>query len=84
MHDSTRPWEQQNLVEWRKACISSKKKLKRIMDGRMKGQYSPKAALQTAQLTLKCLENDLKQHPSMEQVLEALEAIEDIHSRYPT
>ena len=54
------------------------------MDGRMKGQYSPKAALQTAQLTLKCLENDLKQHPSMEQVLEALEAIEDIHSRYPT
>ena len=77
--DKRRPTEQQNLVEWRKPCLSSKKKLKSIMDGRIKGQYSTKAALETAKLTLKCLKPDPRQRPSMKQVLERLEAIEDIH-----
>jgi len=49
------------------------------MDGRIKGQYSTKAALETAKLTLKCLKPDPRQRPSMKQVLERLEAIEDIH-----
>ncbi|XP_027917069.1 probable serine/threonine-protein kinase PIX13 isoform X2 [Vigna unguiculata] len=77
--DKRRPTKQQNLVEWRKPCLSSKKKLKSIMDGRIEGQYSTKAALETAKLTLKCLKPDPRQRPSMKQVLERLEAIEDIH-----
>ncbi|MCI01456.1 putative serine/threonine-protein kinase Cx32 chloroplastic-like [Trifolium medium] len=48
------------------------------MDARIEGQYSPKAAIQAAQLSLKCLENDPKQRPSMKEVLESLEAIEAI------
>lgn len=76
--DTKRPTGQQNLVEWVKPFLSNKKKLKGIMDGRIEGQYSPKAAVQAAALSLKCLENDPKQRPSMKEVLESLEAIEAI------
>lgn len=76
--DTKRPTGQQNLVEWVKPFLSNKKKLKGIMDGRIEGQYSPKAAVQAAALSLKCLENDPKQRPSMKEVVESLEAIEAI------
>ncbi|CAJ1942217.1 unnamed protein product [Sphenostylis stenocarpa] len=74
--DPERPSGQQILVEWTKPCLSSKKKLKTIMDGRIEGQYSPKAAFEAAQLTLKCLGHDPNQRPSMKEVLEGLEAIQ--------
>ncbi|NP_001234995.1 protein kinase [Glycine max] len=79
--DTKRPTGQQNLVEWTKPLLSSKKKLKTIMDAKIVGQYSPKAAFQAAQLTVKCLEHDPKQRPSMKEVLEGLEAIEAIHEK---
>ncbi|WVZ25459.1 hypothetical protein V8G54_004003 [Vigna mungo] len=79
--DTRRPTGQQKLVEWIKPCLSSKKKLKSIMDGNIKGQISRKAALKSAQLILKCLANDPEQRPSMEEVLEGLDAIE---TRKPT
>ncbi|KAK1588952.1 hypothetical protein Q3G72_028965 [Acer saccharum] len=74
--DTKRPNGQQNLVEWLKPTLSHKRKLKNIMDGRMEGQYTPKAALQAAEVTLKCLESDPKNRPSMKEVLEVLEQIE--------
>ncbi|BAT75308.1 hypothetical protein VIGAN_01314900 [Vigna angularis var. angularis] len=77
VHDRIRSTGQHNLVEWSKPCLSFEIKLKTIMDGKIEGQYSPKAALQAAQLALKCLEHDPYQRPSMEEVLEGLEAIED-------
>jgi serine/threonine protein kinase len=80
--DTKRPSGQQNLVEWVKPLLSNKKKLKGLMDGRIEGQYSPKAAIQAAQLSLKCLENDPKQRPSMKEVLESLEAIEAIKIKF--
>ncbi|KAL5063584.1 hypothetical protein RYX36_025321, partial [Vicia faba] len=76
--DTKRPSGQQNLVEWVKPFLSNKKKLKGIMDARIEGQYSQKAAIQAAALSLKCLESDPKQRPSMKDVLESLEAIEGI------
>nr|KYP38070.1 hypothetical protein KK1_040694 [Cajanus cajan] len=77
--DTNRPTGQQNLVEWTKPLLSSKKKLKTIMDAKREGQYSPKAAMQAAQLTLKCLQPRPIQRPSMQNVLEELVAIEAIH-----
>jgi len=32
--------KQKNLVDWTKPCLSSKEKLKTIIDGRIEGQYS--------------------------------------------
>ncbi|XP_052112119.1 probable serine/threonine-protein kinase PIX13 [Arachis duranensis] len=79
--DTKRPTGQQNLVEWVKPNLSNKRKLKTIMDARIDGQYSQKAAQQAAQLTLKCLEPDPKNRPSMKEVVEALEAIESMQDK---
>ncbi|KAF5753101.1 putative serine/threonine-protein kinase cx32 [Tripterygium wilfordii] len=74
--DTKRPSGQQNLVEWLKADLSHKRKLKTMIDGRIEGQCSSKAVWQAAQITLKCLEPDPKSRPSMKEVVEVLERIE--------
>lgn len=76
--DTKRPSAEQNLVEWLRPSLSTKKKLKTIMDKKMEGQYSSKEVLQAAELTLKCLASDPKGRPSMEEVVAALERIEAI------
>ncbi|THG02252.1 hypothetical protein TEA_018271 [Camellia sinensis var. sinensis] len=50
--DSKRPSGQHNLIDWTKPFLSNKRKLKSIMDVRIEGQYSSKAALIAAQLTI--------------------------------
>lgn len=74
--DTKRPSSQHNLVDWAKPLLTHKSKLMNIMDARIEGQYSSKAALQATHLTLKCLESDPKKRPSMKEVVEALEKIE--------
>ncbi|KAK0604922.1 hypothetical protein LWI29_020891 [Acer saccharum] len=66
-----------NLVEWLKPMLSQPKTL---MDVRMKGQYSLGAACNATQLTLKCLEDNHKNRPSMKEVLEVLVQIEAMTS----
>ncbi|XVF59893.1 hypothetical protein PTKIN_Ptkin07bG0312400 [Pterospermum kingtungense] len=80
--DTKRPAGQQNLVDWLKPTLSRKKKLK-TMDARIEGQYSSKAAIQSAELTLKCLEPDPRHRPAMREVLEALERIESLNKEQP-
>ncbi|XP_037497338.1 probable serine/threonine-protein kinase PIX13 [Jatropha curcas] len=79
--DTRRPNGQQNLVEWLKPILPYKKKLKAKMDVRIEGQYSSKAMLQAAQLTLNCLEPDPKSRPSMREVVDALEQIDAIKEK---
>lgn len=74
--DPRRPSGQHNLIDWAKPILPNQRKLKTIMDVRMEGQYSNKAAFQAAQLTLKCLGTEPKTRPSMKEVVEALEGIE--------
>lgn len=76
--DRCRPIEQQNLVEWAKPLLSHETKLKTIMDPGIERQCSLKAALQTAQIILKCLKLDPKSRPSMKEVVEALEHVQEI------
>ncbi|KAK0604662.1 hypothetical protein LWI29_017968 [Acer saccharum] len=66
-----------NLVEWLKPMLSQ---LKTLMDVRMVGQYSLGAACNATQLTLKCLEVNHKDRPSMKDVLEELVQIEAMAS----
>ncbi|KAE8723161.1 putative serine/threonine-protein kinase Cx32 [Hibiscus syriacus] len=82
--DTKRPDGQQNLVDWLKPTLSHKRKYKTLMDGRIEGQYSSKAASLTAELTLKCLEHDPKNRPSMKEVAEALERIESLNKERST
>ncbi|CAK9156330.1 unnamed protein product [Ilex paraguariensis] len=74
--DTNRPSGQHNLVDWAKPFLSHKRKLKSIMDVRMEGQYSSKAALQSAHVTIRCLEQEPKKRPSMQEVVKVLEQIE--------
>ncbi|XP_010663975.1 probable serine/threonine-protein kinase PIX13 isoform X1 [Vitis vinifera] len=79
--DLNRPPGQQNLVEWAKPSLTNKRKLKKIMDPRLRDQYPLKAAAQAAELILKCLESDPKNRPSMEEVLETLKRINEIKEK---
>jgi len=74
--DPKRPKGKEYLVDWWKPFLCSEGEVKALMDVRMKGQYSSQAALQVAQLTLKCIASNPKSRPSMEEVVEALEGIE--------
>ncbi|KAJ4844536.1 putative serine/threonine-protein kinase pix13 [Turnera subulata] len=74
--DTRRPNGQQTLVDWLKPILSRKKKFQAMMDVRVEGQYSTKAMVQAAQLTLKCTESDPKNRPAMKEVVEVLEQID--------
>ncbi|KAG0527016.1 hypothetical protein BDA96_06G196300 [Sorghum bicolor] len=79
--DTGRPAQQHNLVEWAKPYLADRRKLARLVNPRLEGQYPSKAALQAAQLTLRCLEGDPRSRPSMAEVVLALEEIEQLKVR---
>ncbi|RWW09830.1 hypothetical protein GW17_00026662 [Ensete ventricosum] len=79
--DTNRPSGQHNLVDWARPMLADRRKLARLMDPRLEGQYSSKGAFQAAQLTLSCLAGDPKSRPSMKVVVETLERIEAIKGR---
>ncbi|TXG66865.1 hypothetical protein EZV62_008140 [Acer yangbiense] len=78
--DPEHPRGEQNLVDWLKPILSQETELKTIMDVQMEGQYSSEAALQAAQLSLRCLELDPQSRPSMKEVMEVLKEIEALAS----
>lgn len=83
--DTTRPSGKETLVEWIKPFLSdNKRKLKSIMDTRLEGKYPSKAAIATAELALKCLAQEPKYRPSMQQVLDTLEKIHALNDKRPT
>ncbi|RRT57557.1 hypothetical protein B296_00014104 [Ensete ventricosum] len=79
--DANRPSNQHNLVAYARPLLADRRKLGRLMDRRLEGQYPPKGALQAAQLTLKCIANNPKSRPSMKEVVETLEQIEATKGR---
>ncbi|XP_048227214.1 probable serine/threonine-protein kinase PIX13 [Ricinus communis] len=80
--DTKRPYGQDNLVQWWvKPYTSQKAKLRRMMDYRLEGKYSPKEALEIALLADRCLNWEPKLRPSTKEVAETLEKIE---TRYRT
>ncbi|KAG6487008.1 hypothetical protein ZIOFF_055589 [Zingiber officinale] len=79
--DMNRPIKQQNLVEWMRPMLADRRKLARLMDQRLEGQYSSRGSFQAAQLVLNCLAGDPKSRPSMEEVVLELEHIKGINAR---
>ncbi|VAH50451.1 unnamed protein product [Triticum turgidum subsp. durum] len=80
--DTARPAQQLNLVDWAKPYLADRRKLPRLVDPRLEGQYPSKAALRAAQLTLSCLAGEPKNRPSMAEVVTVLEEIERIRPRH--
>ncbi|XVF23898.1 hypothetical protein REPUB_Repub13aG0079300 [Reevesia pubescens] len=75
--DKNRPSREQNLVDWAKPYLTSKRKILQVMDARIEGQFMLDAALKAAYLALQCLSIEPKLRPNMNAVVKALEQIQD-------
>ncbi|XP_008789617.2 probable serine/threonine-protein kinase PBL17 [Phoenix dactylifera] len=75
--DKSRPSREHNLVEWARPLLIHNRKLLRIIDPRMEGQYSTKVAMEIAGLAYRCLSQNPRGRPIMSQVVETLEGIQD-------
>ncbi|KAK4713831.1 hypothetical protein R3W88_019738 [Solanum pinnatisectum] len=74
--DKSKPSREHNLVEFARPLLNHGKKLFRIIDPRLDGQYSSKTALKVANLAYQCLSQNPKGRPVMSQVVEILEALQ--------
>ncbi|XP_031407508.1 probable serine/threonine-protein kinase PBL17 isoform X2 [Punica granatum] len=75
--DKSRPSREHNLVEWARPLLNNNKKLLRILDPRIEGQYSVKTAMKVANLAYQCLSQNPKGRPLMSQVVEILENFQE-------
>lgn len=75
--DKNRPFREQNLIEWARPNLANKRKINRIIDDRLEGQYSLDGAYKVSTLTLQCLSIDPKSRPSMNEVVTELEQLQD-------
>lgn len=74
--DKTKVGVEQNLVDWALPYMSDKRRLFRIMDIKLEGQYPQKAAFTAATIALQCLSHEPKMRPRMAEVLAKLEELE--------
>ena len=77
--DKNRPTRQQNLVEWAKPYLSNKRKILRVLDSRLKGQYELDDVYKVATLSLRCLSIEAKLRPNMGEVVTNLEQLQVPH-----
>ena len=78
--DKSKPGIEQNLVDWAKPHLRDKRRLYRVMDTKLGGQYPKKGAHAVANLALQCICNDAKMRPQISEVLEELEQLQDSKS----
>ncbi|KAL6126442.1 hypothetical protein ACLB2K_074491 [Fragaria x ananassa] len=74
--DRNRPKNEQKLLEWVRAHMSAdSKKFQLIMDPRLEGKYSLKAAQKLAAVANRCLVRQPRSRPKMSEVLEMINRI---------
>ncbi|XP_010423878.1 PREDICTED: probable serine/threonine-protein kinase NAK [Camelina sativa] len=71
--DKNQPVGEHNLVDWAKPYLLNKRRLLRVMDPRLQGQYSLTRASKIAGLALECLCIDAKSRPTMTEIVKKLE-----------
>ncbi|KAJ1688552.1 hypothetical protein LUZ63_019942 [Rhynchospora breviuscula] len=74
--DKNRPQGEHNLVEWARPYLRNKRKIFRVMDRRLEGQYSPEGPHKVASLASQCLMMDSKLRPRMKDVVTVLEQLQ--------
>ncbi|KAL0437160.1 UNVERIFIED_CONTAM: putative serine/threonine-protein kinase PBL3 [Sesamum radiatum] len=80
MGDETLGGAEGTLVDWAKQFLGDVRQFSRIMDTRLRGEYSKKGAQAASSLALRCLCNDAKNRPSMVEVLAELEQMQALQS----
>ncbi|XP_072995225.1 serine/threonine-protein kinase PCRK1-like [Typha latifolia] len=73
--DRNRPKGEQKLLEWVKPYITDSKKFRIIVDPRLEGHYSLKAATKLASIANRCLVRAPKSRPKMSEVLDMVQKI---------
>ncbi|KAH7430794.1 hypothetical protein KP509_08G014900 [Ceratopteris richardii] len=82
--DKSKPIMEQNLVEWAVPYLNDKRKVFRLVDPRLEGQYSLKGAQRTASLALSCLNPEAKMRPLMKDIVAMLEPLGKYQRNHPT
>ncbi|XP_051144416.1 probable serine/threonine-protein kinase PBL3 isoform X2 [Andrographis paniculata] len=75
--DKTKVGIEQNLVDWAKPYMNDRRRLFRIMDTRLGGQYPQKGAYIAATIAVQCLSIEPKLRPRMAEVLSTLEQLQN-------
>ncbi|KAJ4972293.1 hypothetical protein NE237_005392 [Protea cynaroides] len=74
--DKNRPSGEHNLVDWAKPYLTNKRKIFRVIDTRLEGQYSLNGAQKASGLAHQCLSADPKLRPNMDEVVKQLEQLQ--------
>ncbi|KAJ4901225.1 hypothetical protein Rs2_15176 [Raphanus sativus] len=82
--DKSKVGVEQSLVDWATPYLGDRRKLFRIMDTRLGGQYPQKGAYTAASLALQCLNPDAKLRPKMSEVLSKLDQLESTTTKHGT
>ncbi|GKV08107.1 hypothetical protein SLEP1_g19788 [Rubroshorea leprosula] len=75
--DKNRPSGEHNLVEWARPYLANKRKIFRVIDNRLEGQYTMEVAFKTSTIALRCLSTEAKFRPNMDEVVTVLEQLQD-------
>ena len=75
--DKNRPQREQNLVDWARPMLIDSRKISKIMDPKLEGQYSEMGAKKAASLAYQCLSHRPKSRPTMSNVVKILEPLQD-------
>ncbi|KAK6126761.1 hypothetical protein DH2020_039506 [Rehmannia glutinosa] len=67
--DKSRPYREQNLAEWARPTLKNPRKLNRVMDPRLEGQYPEIGAQKAAAIAYQCLSHRPKLRPTMSEVI---------------
>ncbi|KAL6867224.1 hypothetical protein ACP4OV_015248 [Aristida adscensionis] len=73
--DKSRPAREQSLVEWARPYLTDARRLERVMDPSLAGQYSARAAHKAAAVAHQCVSLNPKARPHMSAVVDALEPL---------
>lgn len=73
--DKSRPPREQSLVEWARPYLTDARRLDRVMDPNLAGQYSSRAAQKAAAVAHQCVSLNPKSRPHVSAVVEALEPL---------
>ncbi|KAH9617460.1 hypothetical protein KSS87_018644 [Heliosperma pusillum] len=81
--DKTRPQREQNLADWARPQLQSPRRLSRLMDPRLEGQYSEIGAQKAALLAYQCLSQRPKSRPTISIVVQTLTTLLDLVDDIP-
>ncbi|KAK1562079.1 hypothetical protein Q3G72_005849 [Acer saccharum] len=76
--DKNRPSGEHNLVEWAKPYLINKRRIFRVLDPRLEGQYTLPLAQKAATLAHQCLSIESKSRPDMDEIVKVLEELQDM------